>query len=157
MTPTRPNSPSTSTITSLWFLSHCCSVNFCYSHCHRDRRYSKIACLLDLPGMESLFILHFLSFPLCPFILQQLQGQRPCLPCISRGNISLVATSYVDQSATRLFSGPINAHSVLFSNNDARVYTVDVPKWLLYSKCLFTADIGIVQQCVEAFQKRIFW
>lgn len=50
--------------TSLWFLSHCCSADFCDSHCHRDRRYSKIACLLDLPGVERLYILHsFILFP----------------------------------------------------------------------------------------------
>lgn len=72
--PTRPYSSSTSTITPLRFLSHCCSVNFCENHCHGDRRYSKIACLLDLPGMERLFYppLFFLQ----PFILLQLQGQR---------------------------------------------------------------------------------
>lgn len=53
--PIRPDSPSTFTITALWILSHCCSVNFFSSHCHRDERWSNIDCLLDLPGLETLF------------------------------------------------------------------------------------------------------
>lgn len=91
-TPIRPCSASPSTITSLWFLSHCCSVDFCWNHCHRDKRCSKTACLLDLSRMKMLFIPHSLSFSLS-FLLQQLQGQRLCLPSISLlCEVTLMAT-----------------------------------------------------------------
>ena len=52
--PQDPTPPLTPPL-PLWFLSRCCSRNFCQNHCHRDRRYSKIASLLDLPGMEEAF------------------------------------------------------------------------------------------------------
>lgn len=50
------------TVSTLRFLSLCCSVNLSWSHCHRDGRYFKIACLLDLPWMERLFMFNSLSF-----------------------------------------------------------------------------------------------
>lgn len=113
-TPIRPHSASTSTITSLWFLSHCCSVNFCWNHCHRDKRCSKTAWLLDLSRMKMLFIPHSLSFSPYSLLLLQLQGQRPCLPSISLlCEVTVMATSYVDQNSARRFSTTKWAHKCI--------------------------------------------
>lgn len=106
-TPIRSHSASTSTITSLWFLSQCCSVNFCWNHCHSDKRCSKTACLLDLSRMKMLFIPHSPSFSLHSFLLQQHRGQRPRLPSIS---LLLMVTSYVDQNSARCYSRTQWAH-----------------------------------------------
>lgn len=100
----KPYSSSSSSITSLWFLSDCYSVNFCGNRRQRDRGYSKIVCLLDLPGMERLFILRSLLFCLQPFFFHIAAAVRPdtCLSCISLASrFALTASTQGPHGHTR--------------------------------------------------------
>lgn len=113
---------------SLWFLSHCCSVDFCESHCHRDRRGSKIACLLDLPGMERLYILHSLSFS---NLLYRCSCKARDISAFL--HFTLLLWLCAIKLHTTVFQATICPQLCSFWQNTAWVFTVDTSERLLWA------------------------